>query len=883
VIAGIALALAALTEVLRRRGEKRHSAEEKRHSAELRGLTDQLAAETARNEKSSRASEESSRAQSAAIEKLTRDNIELMHSLPLRPTPAPTGRRRVLGREHDIEALTATLLGDNPTVILWGERGIGKTQLAIALTKCDALRRRFGDNILWLKFGKSPSIDQQLDDCRYALRKKVSLEDLMLLDTFAERRDFVLNEIQRDLLDRNVLIVLDDVWRWADAEPFLIGGARCALLLTTPLKTMAEEAKTKNDAAVAYRVGALEDDARELLVDAAGEAATCFDDSALDDLCAGAGKVPMMLLWMGSYLRQQVAQLRLQDASPGTDGRLSSSDAERILRPLGTPEGRAGLGEGQIIQPLVDGLSDSVRHVLENVAVFRPKPNAFDLEEAGSVVEGADESAVDERLHALADLCLLEVSTDGAAENRSDAGTQGGTRPRYSVYNSVADYVVARLRQRDPDRLSHLHQLAADHFEAMVDPTRDGFPDELKAYRSMYEVESREWQRAASNWVYHLSNLADRSRAHRAFDRIYFELFWWWGSYLAYDFLPRLIRDWEATSPPDSDKGWLQAINQLQDSYTPVQRVGQFPSEPTWELVKWDEVQDALITIRKNDSLDGDNLQLQTHDTRHVRALTDIFLAQSYRYIQPDDTRAEHFYREALEIFTKCPETCQWNLAWVDYELADTYLRRRDIGSSREFCRRSLELAIPADDGGLMDVLKRRAELDYEIIANCHRVKGDAAWQEGDRRAAVENYKRACFYAYLFQYWPKPADMYTVAFYGEMVARTLAKMSSWFSASPPEALGIADELAAFRGSYREFSGVSPTADHFKNLVNGPLASSGGLRREMLKYAFPSAPEPDQHEFRAASDKEPPAPHELAEAANQELTQIYAELHPMAVR
>ena len=133
VIAGIALALAALTEVLRRRGEKRHSAEEKRHSAELRGLTDQLAAETARNEKSSRASEESSRAQSAAIEKLTRDNIELMHSLPLRPTPAPTGRRRVLGREHDIEALTATLLGDNPTVILWGERGIGKTQLAIAL------------------------------------------------------------------------------------------------------------------------------------------------------------------------------------------------------------------------------------------------------------------------------------------------------------------------------------------------------------------------------------------------------------------------------------------------------------------------------------------------------------------------------------------------------------------------------------------------------------------------------------------------------------------------------------------------------------------------------------------------------------------------------
>lgn len=56
-----------------------------------------------------------------------------------------------------------------------------------------------------------------------------------------------------------------------------------------------------------------------------------------------------------------------------------------------------------------------------------------------------------------------------------------------------------------------------------------------------------------------------------------------------------------------------------------------------------------------------------------------------------------------------------------------------------------------------------------------------------------------------------------------------------------------------------------------------------LRREMLKYAFPTAPDLHERELRTASDEELPAPQELAEATTRELTEIYRGLHEVAVR
>src|SRR5262249_58693015 len=40
-------------------------------------------------------------------------------------------------------------------------------------------------------------------------------------------------ELVRALEDRDILIVIDDVWRTTDLKPFLQGGKRCARLITT--------------------------------------------------------------------------------------------------------------------------------------------------------------------------------------------------------------------------------------------------------------------------------------------------------------------------------------------------------------------------------------------------------------------------------------------------------------------------------------------------------------------------------------------------------------------------------------------------------------------------------------------------------------------------
>lgn len=110
-------------------------------------------------------------------------------------------------------------------VALYGTGGYGKSVLAKAICHDEQIRQAFDDGILWVTLGETPGdITGRLVDLIEVLSGErpgfASLEA-------AEAR------LGQLLADRDILMVIDDVWNAAQLKPFMQGGPRCARLITT--------------------------------------------------------------------------------------------------------------------------------------------------------------------------------------------------------------------------------------------------------------------------------------------------------------------------------------------------------------------------------------------------------------------------------------------------------------------------------------------------------------------------------------------------------------------------------------------------------------------------------------------------------------------------
>ena len=106
-----------------------------------------------------------------------------------------------------------------------GRGGYGKTTLARALCHDETIQDAFHDGILWVTLGEQPG----------DLGTKV--EDLIVALSGGPSSAWDAGGAQEPaaelLADRSLLLVIDDVWNRAIWTPFLVGGARCARLITT--------------------------------------------------------------------------------------------------------------------------------------------------------------------------------------------------------------------------------------------------------------------------------------------------------------------------------------------------------------------------------------------------------------------------------------------------------------------------------------------------------------------------------------------------------------------------------------------------------------------------------------------------------------------------
>lgn len=124
-------------------------------------------------------------------------------------------------RGRELADMKAVLLSDEETspgvigVALVGAGGFGKTWLARALCHNPEIQERFDEGILWITLGEQPT---------NLLSKVGELIHALTREGIPPGLDAARSRLWELLDNRAMLLVIDDVWRSEDLEPFLTGG-----------------------------------------------------------------------------------------------------------------------------------------------------------------------------------------------------------------------------------------------------------------------------------------------------------------------------------------------------------------------------------------------------------------------------------------------------------------------------------------------------------------------------------------------------------------------------------------------------------------------------------------------------------------------------------
>src|SRR6266571_7420313 len=205
-------------------------------------------------------------------------------------------------RLQEYDALISKLLDqqrEEPVAItaaLRGAGGYGKTTMAKAICHDERIQQAFDDGILWVTLGEHPgNLVGNVEDMIYLLNK----ERPGFTDTIAAAA-----RLAELLADRDILLVVDDVWDTTHLKPFLQGGKRCARLVTTRNEDVLP-ANTQSLVVDAMQPG----EAVQLLSSGLQTRAfTAREMQALSDLVTRLGEWALLLKLANGVLRDRVGR-----------------------------------------------------------------------------------------------------------------------------------------------------------------------------------------------------------------------------------------------------------------------------------------------------------------------------------------------------------------------------------------------------------------------------------------------------------------------------------------------------------------------------------------------------------------------------------------------
>uniref|UniRef100_UPI004055D539 NB-ARC domain-containing protein n=1 Tax=Candidatus Electronema sp. TaxID=2698783 RepID=UPI004055D539 len=275
-----------------------------------------------------------------------------------------------IGRDNDMAALRQRLFGEPSTTLITSVRGwpgIGKTTLAAAMAHDAAVKKAFPDGVLWTALGMSPNPLAGLGQWLLAFG-----DDPQRYQRIEERQ----NRLAGLLRDRRMLLIIDDVWQAADAQPFLVGGQLCRTLLTTREPDVARKLGLPDKAV--YRLLVLsEEDSIELIRQLSPES-VAQDQQGVRRLVQELEGLPLALQIAGRLLAAEAAlgwgvSDLLDELAEGTRLLQEAAPADRTdLSSQTTPT------VAVLLRKSTDRLDALTQKQFAFLGVFAPKPATFD-------------------------------------------------------------------------------------------------------------------------------------------------------------------------------------------------------------------------------------------------------------------------------------------------------------------------------------------------------------------------------------------------------------------------------------------------------------------------------------------------------------------------
>jgi NB-ARC domain-containing protein len=656
--------------------------------------------------------------------------------------PEPSRDHEIVGRGDLLEALWADIAGGaNCSLVFLA--GVGKTTVALELVRQKARVLEKFEGVLWADLGKRPERMEQLRHWAEALG--VAPELMHNLASIEDWKKVVKSAIGA----RRLLLVLDDVWAVKDARDFAALGPACVTLITTRLPQVAADMWLQGAVVEVEEL----DESRglELLAHIAPNAVAADPEGAREMVAAVQG-LPLALVLVGKYLRRESGG-RDPDRIAEAFATLRVAGERMRLRLNEEEEG----GDERTLEEIIDVSykalpGDAARQALEYLAIFRPKPHAFTKAMALEIC-GAERSA----LKQLSDMGLVEHAGGGD----------------YSMHRVIAEYARKKLPRGTAEEL---------HGKALAwyrDRLKEDIEEDLAAYLGWYCYEEPKWQALKDAWLYHLAASGDAVGSILAFLRVYFDAFWWWGYYQRFPFCERLVREWLQRDIGNAQREALRQLSIFQDNYP----AGY---EKRGRQEDWRKVEKSLIALRQGQGLDGEIARIAGEDARRVRHFTDFFLAECAGYGRGERDLALARYTAAHDQFQG--DGTPWIPAWLWFYVAQYLLDAHDSAAAADYTRRAL-----AEAGEEQPL----AERDPELLANIYRQLGDLALAAGEDDEAACQYRRAAFYAFIFQAVPEPGDSYTVAFYREITSRIATQVAACHAAAKRRGRELAKALRGY--------------------------------------------------------------------------------------
>jgi hypothetical protein len=404
---------------------------------------------------------------------------------------------------------------------------------------------------------------------------------------------------------------------------------------------------------------------------------------------------------------------------------------------------------------------------------------------------------------------------------------------KYGFHEFVRVAMQRKMLEAGPasiDRYNKLHARAADYYRVQWFDEHSiekiGYLADTSSTRwKRYELP--EWWDLLKEWLYHLKQGENRDTPWVDLLKVYFEGFWYWGSYAPYDLCNILISEWAETQRTTVDQKRLSRLQAFHSAY-PVGLEKQGKDD------RWRTVHKVLVEIRRDLELEKplDVLKAHDEDLAAVRALTDIFLAQAYRFGNwPNldaSRRASEHYADAFNIYSTLGEEPDiYSTAYIGQEWAELCIEQGDIPEAIRKSLVSLQLGIDNP---------KCFEMDHEEIqAVSYMTLGDAcsALGAGYAETAFLCYKWGIYHAYKYQHVPHQPDEYTALKYEEFKSRINLWLDTLWS-SPGSRVLVQDFISGLVAFWGDAAGLADTIELFAQLSDNPPSS-------LDSYFLPAGP------------------------------------------